>query len=177
MAGSARLAHKRARWLTGVDVASALRSRGGWPPRVQQWRSTDVANASAAEALVGELTGQGHHAVAFRRGCRRPRPRQGPVRAGGRRVRRADLLASNAGVEHFGAVESITEADVDRVFSINVAGQLFATQAAVAVMDRGGRILLTSSISARVAVYAHTLYAASKAAVSAMVLNLAPRVG
>lgn len=43
-------------------------------------------------------------------------------------------------------------------------------------MTQGGRILLTSSISARIAVYQHTLYAASKAAVSAMVLNLAPEL-
>jgi len=43
-------------------------------------------------------------------------------------------------------------------------------------MQDGGRILLTSSISARIGVYQHTLYAASKAAVSAMVLNLAPEL-
>lgn len=87
-----------------------------------------------------------------------------------------DLLASNAGVEHFGALDSITPADVDRVFGINVAGQLFTTQAAAGAMTTGGRILLMSSVSARVAVYQHTLYAASKAAVSAMVLNLAPEL-
>ena len=57
-----------------------------------------------------------------------------------------------------------------------VTAQLFATQAAVAAMSRGGRILLTSSVSARIAVHHHTLYAASKAAVSAMVLNLAPEL-
>ena len=87
-----------------------------------------------------------------------------------------DLLDSNAGVEYFGALESITQADFDRVFQINVAGQLFATQAAVAAMGDGARILLTSSVSARIAVHHHTLYAASKAAVSAMVLNLAPEL-
>jgi NAD(P)-dependent dehydrogenase (short-subunit alcohol dehydrogenase family) len=43
-------------------------------------------------------------------------------------------------------------------------------------MISGGRILLTSSISARIGIYQHTLYAASKAAVSAMVLNLAPEL-
>jgi 3-oxoacyl-[acyl-carrier protein] reductase len=86
------------------------------------------------------------------------------------------LLASNAGVEYFGALESITAADFQRVFGINVAGQLFATQAAVSAMNSGGRVLLTSSVSARVAVYHHSLYAASKAAVSAMVLNLAPEL-
>ena len=62
------------------------------------------------------------------------------------------------------------------MFHVNVAGQLFATQAAAKAMTDGGRILLTSSISARIGVYQHTLYAASKAAVSAMVLNLAPEL-
>jgi 3-oxoacyl-[acyl-carrier protein] reductase len=89
---------------------------------------------------------------------------------------RLDLLASNAGVEHFGTLSSITPDDFDRVFRINVAGQLFLTQAAVAAMTDGGRIVLTSSVSARIAVYNHTLYAASKAAVSAMALNLAPEL-
>ncbi|WP_372499854.1 SDR family NAD(P)-dependent oxidoreductase [Williamsia maris] len=87
-----------------------------------------------------------------------------------------DILVSNAGVEHFGALETITRADVDRVFGINVSGQLFAAQAAAAVMGEGGRIVLTSSVSARIAVTHHTLYAASKAAVSAMALNLAPEL-
>jgi NAD(P)-dependent dehydrogenase (short-subunit alcohol dehydrogenase family) len=71
-------------------------------------------------------------------------------------------MVSNAGVEHFGALETITQSDFDRLFQTNVAGQLFTTQAAVKAMSAGGRILLTSSISARIAVYQHTLYAASK---------------
>jgi 3-oxoacyl-[acyl-carrier protein] reductase len=87
-----------------------------------------------------------------------------------------DILACNAGIEHFGALESITQSDFDRVFRVNVASQLFTVQAAVPAMTNGGRVLLTSSISARIAVYRHTLYAASKAAVSAMVLNLAPEL-
>jgi 3-oxoacyl-[acyl-carrier protein] reductase len=32
------------------------------------------------------------------------------------------VLASNAGIEHFGALETITQADFDRVFQTNVAG-------------------------------------------------------
>ena len=87
-----------------------------------------------------------------------------------------DILISNAGVEHFGALESITPDDFQQVFGINVAGQLFAAQAAAAVMGPGGRIVLTSSVSAKMSVLEHTLYAASKAAVSAMVLNLAPEL-
>jgi NAD(P)-dependent dehydrogenase (short-subunit alcohol dehydrogenase family) len=87
-----------------------------------------------------------------------------------------DILVSNAGVEYFGPLEKITVADYERVFGINVGGQLFITGAAVARMERGARIVLTSSVSASMAVYEHTLYAASKAAVSAMVRNLAPEL-
>jgi 3-oxoacyl-[acyl-carrier protein] reductase len=41
-------------------------------------------------------------------------------------------------------------------------------------MTDGGRIVLSSSVSVRLAVYQHAQYAASKAAISAMVRNLAP---
>jgi NAD(P)-dependent dehydrogenase (short-subunit alcohol dehydrogenase family) len=40
-------------------------------------------------------------------------------------------------VEYFGPLEKITVADYERVFGINVGGQLFITQAAVARMERG----------------------------------------
>jgi 3-oxoacyl-[acyl-carrier protein] reductase len=87
-----------------------------------------------------------------------------------------DLLVSNAGVEYFGALETVTQADFDRLFQTNVAGQLFVTQAAVAAMTDGGRIVLSSSVSVRLAVRHHALYAASKAAIPAMVRNLAPEL-
>jgi 3-oxoacyl-[acyl-carrier protein] reductase len=135
-----------------------------------------VADASSADALVAELTDKGHQAAAFRADVADPDQTQDLVARVVTAFGGLDILASNAGVEHFGALESITAADFDRVFRINVAGQLFATQAAAAAMTGGGRILLTSSISARIGVYHHTLYAASKAAVSAMVLNLAPEL-
>lgn len=67
-------------------------------------------------------------------------------------------------------------ASIVRVFGINVAGQLFAAQAAASVMGPGGSMVLTSSVSAQLSVFQHSLYAASKAAVSAMVRNLAPEL-
>jgi 3-oxoacyl-[acyl-carrier protein] reductase len=135
-----------------------------------------VADKSSADVLVRELTDKGYQAAAFRADVADRAQTADMVARVVDEFGGLDILASNAGVEHFGALESITEADFDRVFRINVAGQLFATQAAVAAMKSGGRILLTSSISAHIAVHSHTLYAASKAAVSAMALNLAPEL-
>jgi NAD(P)-dependent dehydrogenase (short-subunit alcohol dehydrogenase family) len=135
-----------------------------------------VADQSSADALVGELRADGHQVAAFRADVSDAAQTTELVERVVADFGGLELLASNAGVEYFGALESITQAAFDRVFQINVAGQLFASQAAVAAMSRGGRILLTSSVSARIAVHRHTLYAASKAAVSAMVLNLAPEL-
>src|ERR1700746_913916 len=93
-----------------------------------------VADASSADALVGELTDSGQQAVALRADGGDPAQTKD---LGSRVVEEfggLDILASNAGVEHFGPLESITAADFDRVFRINVAGQLFATQAAVPTM-------------------------------------------
>ena len=135
-----------------------------------------VSNTASAEALVEELRRDGHRAIALQADVSDVRQTRTLVKRAVDEFGGLDLLASNAGVEHFGALEMITPTDFDRVFHINVAGQLFVTQAAVAAMGSGGRILLTSSVSARIAVYQHTLYAASKAAVSAMVLNLAPEL-
>ena len=55
-------------------------------------------------------------------------------------------------------------------------GQLFVAQAAAPFLGEGGRIVLTSSASTRIALRHHTLYAASKAAVSQMVRQLAPEL-
>jgi 3-oxoacyl-[acyl-carrier protein] reductase len=135
-----------------------------------------VADAESAEALAQELRGSGRQATAVQADVSDPDQTKDLVARVVSEFGGLDLLASNAGVEWFGSLDSVTAADFDRVFRINVAGQLFATQAAAAVMRTGARILLTSSISARIAVYQHSLYAASKAAVSALVLNLAPEL-
>ena len=132
-----------------------------------------VANASAANALVSELTDKGCQAAAFRADVAERDQTKDLVAQVVDTFGGLDILASNAGVEHFGHLESITDDDFNHVFRINVAGQLFAAQAAAEAMTSGGRILLTSSLSARIAVDGHTLYAASKAAVAAMALNLA----
>ena len=131
----------------------------------------------AADALVSELSEQGLSATAFRADVSKGAERLALIDHVIQAFGRIDILVSNAGMDHFGKLEEITEEDFSRVFSLNVAGQLFVTQAAAPHMRSGGRVVLTSSISARHSVFHHTLYAASKAAVSAMALNLAPELG
>jgi 3-oxoacyl-[acyl-carrier protein] reductase len=129
--------------------------------------------ADAAEVLVKELDGDGGRVIALQADVSDPAATKDLVERTVATLGGLDVLVSNAGVEHFGPLETITVADYERVFGLNVAGQLFMVQAAAAVMGDGGRIVLTSSVSARMALSGHSLYAASKAAVSALVLNLA----
>lgn len=135
-----------------------------------------VADQASAATVVDELRAAGCKAVALQADVSDAAQAKDLVAQAVATLGGLDLLASNAGVEYFGALEAITPADFDRVFQINVGGQLFTTQAAVSVMTTGSRILLMSSISARISVYQHSLYAASKAAVSALALNLAPEL-
>jgi NAD(P)-dependent dehydrogenase (short-subunit alcohol dehydrogenase family) len=134
------------------------------------------SDKAAADALVDELNNNGCTAAAFQADLTAAAQAHELVDAVVAGFGGLDLLVSNAGVEHFGALETITEADFDRIFQTNVAGQLFVTQAAVAAMTDGGRIVLSSSVSVRLSVYHHALYAASKAAIPAMVRNLAPEL-
>ncbi|WP_326798202.1 SDR family oxidoreductase [Streptomyces sp. NBC_01808] len=90
---------------------------------------------------------------------------------------RLDILAACAGISHFGALPTLSPQAADQVFAVNMRGQLFAAQHAAHHMADGGRIILTSSNAARRAVFEHTLYTASKAAVDAMVRCLSIELG
>ena len=156
----------------GIGAAIARRLVADGASAVVNYRS----GKDAAQALAAELSGDGRTVHAVQGDVTDPDSTRALVDTTVERRGGLDILVSNAGVEHFGALADITVDDYEKVFTTNVAGQLFATQAAVAVMGDGGRIVLTSSVSARLAVFEHSLYAASKAAVSALVLNLAPEL-
>lgn len=130
-----------------------------------------------AEEVVNQIQQQGGEAIAIQADMSQVDQIQQLVTKAVEKYGQLNILVSNAGIEYFGKLEEITLQDFERVFSVNVAGQLFAAQAAARYLPSGGRIVLTSSVSAKIAVFYHTLYAASKAAVSAMVFNLAPELG
>ena len=134
-------------------------------------------NELAAKALVEEILASDARAVAIKADVSDPDELghltdQAVDALGG-----LDILVSNAGIEHFGQLQDITPADFDRVFGTNTRAQFFAAQHAARYLGAGGRIVLTSSASAHMAVFYHPLYAASKAAVESIALNLSPELG
>jgi NAD(P)-dependent dehydrogenase (short-subunit alcohol dehydrogenase family) len=76
-----------------------------------------------------------------------------------------DILFSNAGVGQRAPLGTITEAQFDEVFDINVKGLLFTVQKALPVFHDGGSIILNASIGASKGVGATSVYSATKAAI------------
>lgn len=77
---------------------------------------------------------------------------------------RLDILFANAGGGEFGALGSITEAQFDKYFAVNVKGTLFTVQKALPLMKPGGAIVITGSIAGVMGTPAFGVYAATKAA-------------
>ncbi|MEV0217355.1 glucose 1-dehydrogenase [Micromonospora sp. ALFpr18c] len=157
----------------GIGAAIARRLASDGATVAITYRS----QAEAAQAVVADIVAAGGQAVAVQGDVTSPEQIKSFVDQAVDRLGRLDILVSNAGVEHFGALETVTAQDFDRVFHTNVRGQFLATQHSVRHMTDGARIVLTSSASAHRSLLHHTLYAASKAAVESMVRNLAPELG
>lgn len=93
---------------------------------------------------------------------------------------RVDVFINNAGIEDVMALEDVREADIDRVFNINIKGVIFGTQAAAEQMKKqgGGRvckIINACSIAGHESYDLLGVYCASKHAVRA--LTVAAAVG
>jgi NAD(P)-dependent dehydrogenase (short-subunit alcohol dehydrogenase family) len=80
-----------------------------------------------------------------------------------------DIVFANAGFVEHAEIGSITEAHYDKTMDINVKGVLFTVQKALPLMTRGGSIIATASIAGVKGLRAHGVYAATKAAVRALV--------
>jgi len=100
------------------DTAQAILEAGGQAVACV----TDVSQRAEVEAMVGEAMNH----------------------FGG-----IDVMVANAGIFPSVTIEEMTEADWDQVHDVNLKGAFFCVKAVSALMrrQRGGRILLTSSIT------------------------------
>ena len=88
---------------------------------------------------------------------------------------RLDILVNNAGVAHIGTVETTEEADLDRIYSVNVKGVYLCSRAGVRQMLRngGGVILNLASIASLIGLTDRFAYSMSKGAVLTMTRSIA----
>jgi NAD(P)-dependent dehydrogenase (short-subunit alcohol dehydrogenase family) len=88
---------------------------------------------------------------------------------------RIDVLVNNAGIVHIGTVEQTSEADLDRLYRVNVKGVFLCARAAVPIMRRqgGGAILNLASIASLIGLADRFAYSMSKGAVLTMTRSIA----
>lgn len=85
-----------------------------------------------------------------------------------------DILINNAGIAHIGDVENTTEADMDKVYQVNVKGVYNCINAVIPNMKaKGGVILNMASIGASVGIKDRFAYCMSKGAVISMTYSVA----
>ena len=78
---------------------------------------------------------------------------------------RIDILFANAGISEFAPLGTITEAQFEKIFSINVKGLLFTVQKALPLFHDGGSIILNGSVGGSKGVATTSVYSATKAAI------------
>ncbi|MBT8291671.1 MAG: SDR family oxidoreductase [Eudoraea sp.] len=85
-----------------------------------------------------------------------------------------DILINNAGIAHIGNVELTTEADIDRVYQVNIKGVYNCIYACIKNMkDRGGVIINMASVAATVGISERFAYSMTKGAVLTMTYSVA----
>ncbi len=90
-----------------------------------------------------------------------------------------DILICNAGICHYGLLQSLSDAQWDRLFDVNVKGIFHCVKAAVPAFLRGhsGCIITVSSMWGQVGASCEAAYSATKGAVIALTRALAQELG
>jgi NAD(P)-dependent dehydrogenase (short-subunit alcohol dehydrogenase family) len=116
---------------------------------------------AAAEAVACDVSRAAHVQEAF-----------GALAAAHRRL---DILVNNAGIAHVGTIERTDEADMDRLYQVNVKGVFLCARAALPIMvaQGGGAILNMASIASLVGVPERFAYSMTKGAVLTMTMSIA----
>lgn len=136
------------------------------------------AELGRAEETLKEIQKEGGTAKAFSADVTRVADCKAMVDAAVKAWGGLDILHNNVGVESRLDLMETTEAEWDRIMSIDLKSMLLATQAAVPAMERrgGGAVVCVSSIAALVG-HGRTAYAAAKAGVIGFVTSVAVQLG
>ena len=101
------------------------------------------------------------------------------VKAAFRQIGDVDILICNAGICFYGLMQSMKEADWDRIFDVNVKGIYNCVNAALPsfLQKQRGSIVTVSSMWGRVGSSCEAAYSATKGAVIALTKALAKELG
>jgi len=134
-------------------------------------------HAPGAEAVVAAIRAAGGEAVALRADVAQVSEIVRLFDETTARFGRLDILVNNAGTMFTKPVAATTEAEFDRIFSINVKGVFFGCQQAATRLADGGRIINVSSSTTARFMPNYGAYVATKGAVEQLTRSLAKELG
>ncbi|MEV5651713.1 SDR family oxidoreductase [Nocardia sp. NPDC052254] len=171
--------------LTGTValVTGGSRGIGAATARRLATAGADVAityrnGARAAEAVAADIRDAGGRALTLAADSADAEQVADAVHRVVAELGRVDILVNNAGIFPAKPFEEFSLAEIDRALNIHARAAFVAAQAAVAHMDRGGRIIsIGSNLSERALFDGLTLYNLSKSALNGFTRALARELG
>lgn len=153
----------------GIGAAIAHRlAREGFAVAVNY-----ASHAEVAETVATKINAGGGRAVAIRADVSKAEQVTALFDTAEDRLGKVALLVNNAGIMTLAPMAEMDDAAFDAMVAINLKGTFNALREAARRMEKGGRIINTSSSVTRLAQPGYGVYAATKAAVEAMTLILA----
>ena len=127
-----------------------------------------ATSVGPANEVVESIKATGQRGIAVRADMSKPEEIAALFESAVSTFGKLDVVISNSGLEHFGALDEVTPADFDRIFAVNTRGQFFVAQQAHKHLVEGGCLIMLSSISASArSVHNHAVYSGSKGAIEA----------
>ena len=127
-------------------------------------------SASAADNTVREITSQGGKAISVMCDVTKADDVQRMVAAGVKAFGGIDVVFNNAGINLFGRVDEMSEADWDRQIAVNLKSVFLVSKYAIPEMRKrgGGAIVNNASVQAFASQRTVAAYAATKGAIVSM---------
>jgi 3-oxoacyl-[acyl-carrier protein] reductase len=139
---------------------------------------TYTKGAEAAAAVVKEIEGAGGKATAIQADATDAKAVGAAVEKTVATLGKIDVLVNNAGTAIPKKFEEATLEELNRMIDINLRGVLYATQAALKHMNKGGRIInIGSCVGERNMTPGLAAYSATKGAVKMFTQGLSREVG
>jgi NAD(P)-dependent dehydrogenase (short-subunit alcohol dehydrogenase family) len=164
-------------------VTGASRGIGAAIAKTLAAEGADVAityekSADRANEVVRAIREQGRKGVAIQADSADVSAVQSSIEKTVRELGGLDILVNNAGILRVGGLQDNSLADIDALLDVNVRSPIVASQAALAHLTKGGRIITIGSYFAdRVPAPVLTVYSATKSALVAFTKGLARELG
>lgn len=135
-------------------------------------------SAEKAQAVADEIRALGRNGVAIQADSASPQAVREAVASSVEKLGGLDILVNNAGIARGGSLEEMSDEDINALIDVNIRGVVFATQAALAHLPDGGRIInIGSCLANHVPLPGIAVYSMTKSALNSLTRGLARDLG